>query len=112
MTEGKFIELVKKKANHNVQQKIQQFRVAIKQAFAGLTGSAHLYIGSESWTVLKNIVEMGDVDQKKNWPVELWEVEEKQVMADILGTMDAMQKALVAPEATDDDDKPAPKPEV
>ena len=59
MTEEKFIELVKNKANQNVQKKIKAFRTAIKDAFFDLTKGRNVYKAASdrpnkaNWEILK-----------------------------------------------------------
>ncbi len=115
-----FDRIVKNRADERMQKKIGTFKNAIQNAFKNLTGSG--YVSSEAtstdgvanWTILTGMVAKGDVFKLKEWPLYLWDGEENKVRSELLSVMDEMQKALLAPEraTTEDDDKPAPKPEV
>ena len=118
MDKDKFETTVKKRANQLVQKKIQTFRRGIKDAFEKLTGSDYLCetegancFYSEStkanWRLLSDIIESGSINKcKERWPAFLWKEAEEKVTQELFSVMDAAQKALIAPEISEDDDKP------
>lgn len=112
MNESQFLELVKKKAHKNVQDKIITFKRQIGDAFNRLTGTRYVEKSGgypdrvANYKIISTIKERAGFDFNKSWPAFLWNDEEDKVMKEILSTMDTMQKALVAPDVTDTDCMP------
>jgi len=112
MTNEKFLELVSKRAHQNVQRKIDKFKSTIVEAFEELTGDRYVAKNSDNAVILHNMLEDESFYFQKGWPKALWEHEENKVTKELLSTMDAMQKALIAPEPKDADYKPQQEPAI
>ena len=112
MTGEKFAEIVTKRANERVQEKLKQFKQAIKHAFYELTGSDYVWkneTGNKSTEannkILENMAKEYCLDPNRGWPKYLWEKEEEKVKDELLSLMDEMQKALLSPGTKADDCK-------
>lgn len=120
MTGTDFDRIVKNRANQRVKKKLDTFRNTIANAFKNLTGSGYVSReatstdGVTNWSIFSGMAAKGGLAELKEWPHYLWDVEEGAVRSELLSIMDEMQKALLAPEhnATENDDRPAPGPEV
>lgn len=111
MDQEQLLEMVKKRAAWNVEQKIGKFKKSIRALFKELTGTNLIekngYTEREAnYKILERIIETESFGFDANWPAFLWREEEGRVLKDILSTMDTMQKALIAPEPKDTDCKP------
>lgn len=113
MNQSKFEELMKNRAHQNVQTKLRRFRDTMKKAFKDLTGEDGICSNSNckarevNYSILKMALDEQDFHPSNKWPRWLWEDEEEKVTAEVLSTMDEMQKMLIAPEPKDTDCQPA-----
>jgi hypothetical protein len=114
MTGEKFAEIVTKRANERVQEKIKIFEQIIEKAFKSLTGSASLYdthdledarSDTANRIILTKMLVEGGIEFLNDWPKLLWIKEEEKVTIELLSMMDEMQKALLSPGPKEDDCK-------
>lgn len=108
MTANKFDEIVNKRANQRVNQKIEDFKLAVGKAIKELfkydnTSIYYALDKPEVITIFKNLSEQ---KLQTGWPSVLWEKEREAVSKELLSIMDEMQKALLAPEPSESDNKP------
>ena len=103
MTSERFMELVTKRADVRVNDKIKRFKQAIHEALQNLTGDGYLEKVPEpggcreaNKKIFEMIIQQGTVDFSTGWPNRLWIIEEAAVEKELLGMMDEMQKALIA----------------
>lgn len=115
MTGEKFAEIVNRRANDRVQNKLRKFKAKIKDAFVELTGSASLYDTGKpdderddtaNRAILKRCLEAKDFNFNSGWPSMIWRREEEAVTKELLGMMDEMQKALLSSGPKEGDCKP------
>ena len=100
-----FDEIVKKRASQRVQSRLTKFRTDIREAFSRLgvpRGSATYAFSAQATQVLQMLID----GENNRWPTELWQREEEAVAAELLDTMDEMQKAFLAPEPGPDQGRP------
>ncbi len=114
MNKDRFQEAVRNRSSEIVRQKIKKFKKDIGEAFRALTGDVCVESDATgvhrkaNWQILLGIVESGDLlKTRSNWPTFLWSEQEEKVTKELFALMDPMQKALLAPEPSDDDDKPS-----
>ncbi len=120
MTGTDFDRIVKNRADERVKKKLYTFKNAVANAFKNLTGTGYVSRESTStnaatnWAIFSGMAAKGGLTELKEWPHYLWAIEEDAVRSELLSVMDEMQKALLAPErsTSENDDRPAPPPEV
>lgn len=120
MTPTKFDEIVKNKANENVQARIRQFDKDIKEAIAKLYPSHRIYsdpllpISSSNESVIeyKETTEDNKIliqyltTREKKLPAKIWRHEEELVAKKLLAQLDVVASALVSKKPSDEDIAP------
>lgn len=108
MTANKFNDIVEKRANQRVNQKIENFKHAVGKAISELLDYKNLSLvyhvdKKDVQNIFKNLSEK---KLQTGWPSILWDREREAVSKELLSIMDEMQKALLAPEPSAYDNKP------
>lgn len=103
MDETRFEELVKKRADQRVQERIKKFKHDVTQGLRELFGQSPYGPSLFNRDVAKDngkykgvMEQMASDDPGHNWPSVLWEAERKEVRQQLFGIMDEMQKTLLA----------------
>jgi len=103
MKPTQFDEIVKKRADERVQKKIKACKRAVANAVRAIYGntvgnyhdSVHDALQDKQGAPIMAV--LSSDTPSKGWPKDLWEREREAVAAELLATMDEMQKALLAP---------------
>jgi len=114
--------MIAKRADDNVQARIQQFKQDIQAALAKLFGgsSSHVAFGKyrEAATYkdeekrAKGVVmelALGDTDEdgrRLGWPSTLWNIEKEALRTELLSKMDLLQQMLLAKPRNNENDVP------
>lgn len=119
MTPTKFDEIVKNKANENVQARIRQFDKDIKEAIAKLYPSHRVYsdpllpLASDNASIeYKETTEDNKIliqyltTREKKLPAKIWRHEEELVAKQLLAQLDVVASALVSKKPSDEDIAP------
>lgn len=109
MNKSKFDTVIKNRGNERAAAKIKEFQNAILAAGERLfPGQRHnLWNHGAPFGLLKNVLSrLVSSEPNKDWPVEIWNVEEAAVEKELLATMDEMSKALIAPAPSADGPQP------
>ena len=114
MNTEKFEKSVTNLANSRVQKQIETFRNDIQNAFYKLTGDRYFRdSGKDSARgtnfKIARLMSENDITDIKSWPPYLWRKQEEKVREELFGMMDTVQRALIAPEPSDDGNKPQPE---
>lgn len=127
MNKSKLDRIIKNRAQERVDAKVEAFKKEIGEAFRKLhpTLAPNYYDGwlpdqipADVKTILDNLSVGGCLTPRLNsnssyggpvtWPAILWATEEAEVEKQLMATLDEMQKALCAPDATEGGNKPTP----
>lgn len=115
MTTETLEEQIKRRADNRAQQKISRFKQDILNACQRLTEDRGSYTVNtytrcmpERFRELLAVVASGNAQQ--GWPAWLWEEERHRVTAEVMATMNELQKVLLAPDEPGEN-RPAPGPE-
>jgi hypothetical protein len=119
MTPTKFDEIVKNKANENVQARIRQFDKDIKEAIAKLYPSHRIYsdpllpLASDNASIeYKETTEDNKIliqyltTKYSKLPAKIWRHEEELVAKQLLAQLDVVASALVSKKPSDEDIAP------
>lgn len=125
MNKSKLDRIIKNRAQERVDAKVEAFKKEIGAAFKKLhpafapsyyNGWLPDQIPANVREILDNIAVGGYLTARANsssnygdpvtWPAILWETEEAEVEKQLMATLDEMQKALCAPDATEGGNKP------
>ena len=102
MNPSKFDDIVKRRANERVQQKIINFKQEVMFAICKLEGVHPSECSAFPWETpnefLQVIMQPRGSEKFHKWPAKLWDREEALVAGELMATMDEMSKALLAPE--------------
>lgn len=105
MTGDKFNEIVKKRADQRVQDKIKKFKTELHNAVRDLTGQSEPY----PWRIIQQKINTKAINamlhENEKWPRDIWDNEEKQVTKELLSTLDEMQLALLSLNLPEDPDR-------
>ena len=114
----KFDEIVKARAAQRIHERAKKFRMALAKAFDEL--HPEFRVDSDG-AALRPPTEddKGQWANQRRWaltfltenklPPRVWTEEEEKVSAELLATMDEMQKAFLAPPVTEDGTNPSPE---
>lgn len=111
----KFEDLVAKRAHQNVLQRISELRKDVGDALRKFGVPVPVYANvmdrpiedMRMWQILRVLT---SENPQSGWPKWLWDEEVERVSGEVLDTMDAMQKMLIARDPGPDDCTPAPPP--
>ena len=119
MKRSQLEDQIKKRANSEVQQQIQQCKVAVYSAIdVLLTGTSSGYPGRSQYLRNKKdrSAEMQAIldilageDNGKGWPTSLWTKAEERLTNTMLSKMDELQRILFAKDSGTDEGEPANK---
>jgi len=105
-----FEKAVKKRAHERVQERITIFRKTVSGALCALGGDL---LGSAYMTTVQldgaKALQVLISGNNKGWPLSLWTNEEIAVRAEILTTLDEVQRALLAASQPEDPDREMPE---
>ena len=96
MNSEMFEKIVKARADERVDAKIQAFKSACWSAGRQLLGAA--YHGYDTPELMQCFAILASGTHGKGWPEKLWGRGGASVKEELLGTLDAMQKAFLAAE--------------
>ena len=100
MNRQTFEQLVERRANERVQQKIGAVRKAVFKALDAMAPGTAFYNGSgeakwpEKFTRILD--QLSNPNNTKGWPKYLWVEEREKVTKELFDIMDEMQRALLA----------------
>ncbi len=108
MSPSRFNEVIQNRGHERAVKKIEAFKSAVHVALEALLPKHCQYFCAAEHKEILGILLSGQLNA--GWPAQIWHTEYERVTKELLGTMDEMQKALVAPKPVQDANTPPAPP--